>query len=100
MDVSRDVRSEPLVKAERELVVKNRLGLHARPAMQLVDMANRFRSDITLCRAESQEPPETAADAKSVMAVITLAATQGTRLRLVADGEDAEEAADEISRLF
>jgi phosphocarrier protein len=88
-----------LPKVEREIVVSNEHGLHARPAMQLVDLANRFQSDIRLQRSlEDTEP--TIADAKSVMAVITLAATKGTVLGLTADGPDAEQAADEIARLF
>lgn len=88
-------------RAERDIVVANKHGLHARPAMQLVDLANRFQSEITLTRAcaDCQSPP-VVADAKSVMAVITLAATPGTRLHLAADGPDAEEAAAEIGRLF
>lgn len=90
-----------MAKAEREIVVSNKHGLHARPAMQLVDLANRFQSDITLTkRADKCEEPPIVADAKSVMAVITLAATPGTRLNLAADGPDAEQAVAQIGRLF
>lgn len=90
-----------MARAQREIVVANEHGLHARPAMQLVDLANRFQSRITLTRpAGDNEKAPTVADAKSVMAVITLAATPGTRLCLEADGPDAQEAVMEISRLF
>ena len=90
-----------MTKVAREIVVTNKQGLHARPAMQLVDLANRFESDITFERPGAPgEAPETVADAKSVMAVITLAATQGTRLLLKTEGPDAEEAAEAMQRLF
>jgi phosphotransferase system HPr (HPr) family protein len=92
-------QEQRLAKVEREIVVSNEHGLHARPAMQLVDLANRFQSDISIQRTTDCAEP-TIADAKSVMAVITLAATKGTLLLLTADGQDAEQAADEISRLF
>lgn len=92
------------MKVERDIEVCNGQGLHARPAMQLVELANRFSSTITLQRdGEDGAAPTTApaaVDAKSVMAVITLAATRGTRLHLTADGPDAEQAAEEIAKLF
>ena len=90
-----------LAKVQRQIVVSNEHGLHARPAIQLVDLANRFQSDINIEKpAPDGHTVEVLADAKSVMAVITLAATKGTRLHLTADGPDAQEAADEIARLF
>jgi phosphocarrier protein len=92
--------AEAAVKVERDIEVCNLQGLHARPAMQLVDLANGFASTITLRRDGVDGTDPTVADAKSVMAVITLAATRGTRLHLVADGLDAEHAADEIAKLF
>ncbi len=83
----------------RDIIVSNKLGLHARPAMQLVDLANRFKSRVTLlARPEDSEP--VTADGKSVMQVITLAATEGTQVTIEADGEDAQAAADELARLF
>ena len=88
------------MKVERDIEVCNSQGLHARPAMQLVDLANGFSSSITLRREGQNGAPPVVADAKSVMAVITLAATQGTRLHLEAQGPDAERAADEIAKLF
>lgn len=84
-------------KVVREIVVSNSLGLHARPAMALVDMANQFASDIKLHKAG--EPP-VEADGKSVMQVITLEATAGTALTVEAEGDDAEEAVIKIAELF
>jgi phosphocarrier protein HPr len=81
----------------RDIVVLNSLGLHARPAMEFVDNANQFKSTITVIK-EGDEPYE--ADGKSVMQMIILAATQGTPLRIKADGEDAQKAVDVLAKLF
>ena len=82
---------------EREVIVSNKLGLHARPAMQFVDLANQFNSKISVHRAE---PEKIDADGKSVMEMIILAATKGTTLKIVADGDDAEKAVNELIALF
>ena len=89
-----------MARAQRQIVVGNRHGLHARPAMQLVELANRFQSAISLTKSAADGQPAVVADAKSVMAVITLAATPGTHLHLEADGPDAEQAVEEVGRLF
>jgi len=83
--------------ASRDIVVSNKLGLHARPAMQFVDLANQFKSDI-LVRKGGEEPAE--ADGKSVMQMIILAATEGTPLTIQATGEDADEAVAKLVDLF
>lgn len=92
--------AEAAVKVERDIEVCNRQGLHARPAMQLVDLANSFTAIITLRRDGVNGAAPTVADAKSVLAVITLAATPGTRLHLTAQGPDAAQAVEEIAKLF
>lgn len=84
-------------RASRETRIYNTLGLHARPAMQFVDLANRFSSQITVYKG-GDEPAE--ADGKSVMQMIILAATQGTPLRIVADGEDADLALAKLVELL
>ena len=83
--------------ASREIIVQNTLGLHARPAMQFVDLANQFKSDIKVSKG-GPEPAE--ADGKSVMQMIILAATQGTPLKIDATGEDAEDAVAKLAQLF
>jgi phosphocarrier protein len=83
--------------ASRDIVVSNKLGLHARPAMQFVDLANQFKSDIRVHKF-GDEPAE--ADGKSVMQMIILAATEGTKMRIDADGEDAGEAVVKLAELF
>jgi len=77
--------------------IANRLGLHARPAMELVDAAARFKSTISICRTDR---PDEEVDGKSIMQVMMLAATKGTELNISADGEDAQSACDELKRLI
>ena len=81
----------------RDVVVSNRLGLHARPAMQFVDLANQFQSNVKVVKG-GEEPGE--ADGKSVMEMIILAAVEGTPLRIETDGEDAAAALDGLAGLF
>ena len=83
--------------ASRQVIVSNERGLHARPAMQFVDVANGFSSDIKVTKF-GEEPGE--ADGKSVMQMIILAATEGTRMRIDADGDDAETAVNSLAQLF
>ena len=83
--------------AARDIFVSNKLGLHARPAMQFVDVANQFKSDVKVYSFD-EEPGE--ADGKSVMQMIILAATEGTRMRIDAEGEDAQQAVDKLVELF
>ena len=86
-----------MAKASREIFVSNKLGLHARPAMQFVDLANGFSAEITVFKG-GEDPGE--ADGKSVMQMIILAAVEGTPLRIDADGEDAQQAVDALADLF
>src|SRR5437773_6272813 len=78
-----------MATASKDIIVSNKLGLHARPAMQFVDLANQFVSNVKVVKG-GEEPGE--ADGKSVMQMIILAATQGTPLRIEADGADAQAA--------
>ena len=75
-----------MAHVKREVVIRNKLGLHARPAMAFVDLANKFACDIQVRKAAET------VDGKSVMQMMLLAATQGTRLTVEADGLDAVEA--------
>jgi phosphocarrier protein HPr len=86
-----------MAKVQRNIIVQNSLGLHARPAMQFVDAANQFASTITVIKGGT-EPGE--ADGKSVMQMIILAAEQGTLLSITAEGEDAEAAVAALAKLF
>ncbi len=83
--------------ASKDIIVSNKLGLHARPAMQFVDLANQFKSAVKVEKF-GDDPMEV--DGKSVMQMITLAATEGTSMRIVAAGEDAEQAVAKLVELF
>ena len=77
----------------KTLMVVNKLGLHARAAAKLVELASRFGARISIRREERE------ADAKSIMRVMMLAASKGTNIEIVARGDDAAEAVDAIERL-
>ncbi len=77
----------------REIVIRNRLGLHARAAAQFVKTAGRFRAEITV------EAGRQKVNAKSIMGLLMLAAAQGTILRLRAAGEDGPAALQALANL-
>ena len=79
---------------ERELLIANRLGLHARATAKLVQTVAPFRSSITVA-AKGRE-----VNAKSIMGVMLLAAGQGTTVTVRADGEDEAAAVDAVAALF
>lgn len=79
--------------ATANVIIQNRLGLHARPAMSFVDTANSFASDIRIHKGDQ------AVDGKSIMQLMMLAATQGTELVITADGPDADVAIDALRNL-
>ncbi|MGC2238132.1 MAG: HPr family phosphocarrier protein [Pyrinomonadaceae bacterium] len=81
---------------EGKVKIINPLGLHARAAAQLVRLAGGFQSSIKLFRTDNQ----VMADAKSILSVLTLAASKGTELKLNVDGEDEEKAFQSISEIF
>jgi phosphocarrier protein len=78
----------------REVKVMNELGLHLRPAGMLVNVANRYKSEITL------EKDSEKVNAKSIMGVMMLGAEPNSILVITADGEDAAEAVAAIEQLF
>lgn len=86
-----------MATACKEILVMNKLGLHARPAMQFVDVANQFSSSVTVHKG-GDEPCD--ADGKSVMQMIILAAVEGTPLRITAQGDDADQAVQKLAELF
>ncbi len=82
------------VSVEREITIPNKEGLHFRPIMQLVDLAQRFTARVTIhCEDRS-------ADGRSPMEMLMLVATHGSKVRLVADGDDAEMLISELARLI
>lgn len=81
---------------ERTLRVTGRLGLHARAAANFVRVASQFQSTLTIHRLEDNLE----ADAKSILSILTLAASRGTELRISADGVDEQQALDAVVDLF
>lgn len=79
---------------EKILTVKNRAGIHARPASLIAQLANKFQSEITL------EKDSIAVNAKSIMGVITMAAGYNTTINLKVEGSDEQDAANAIEKLF
>jgi phosphocarrier protein HPr len=71
---------------ETAIVIKNKLGLHARAAVKFVNTANRFSADVKIEKDGSE------IDGKSILGILTLAATQGSEIVLRVDGEDEESA--------
>ncbi len=78
----------------RPITIINKLGLHARATNKLVTTASRFDSKITL-RAKGRE-----VDARNIMQVMMLAASQGTEVELAADGPDEQEAIEALVSLI
>ena len=77
----------------RIVVIRNRYGLHARPAAEFVKLAAKFRADIYAARDDVE------VNGKSIMGVMMLAAECGSELRIRAEGEDAQQAVDELAAL-
>lgn len=79
---------------ERELIVRNRAGIHARPAAKIVKLASSFSCDLIFDVMENK------VNAKSIMGILTLGATYKTTVLVSADGPDEKEAVDAIESLF
>lgn len=75
----------------KELIIKNRLGLHARPAALLVQVTNNFESNIVF------EANGDKTNAKSIMGILQLSLGHGGRIKIYAEGKDAEQAVEAIS---
>lgn len=74
--------------------IKNKLGLHARAAALLVKTANRFVSEVSI------EKDGLVVNGKSIMGILMLAASKGTRITLKVEGKDALQAIETLGRLF
>lgn len=77
-----------------DIVISNKLGLHARAASKLTQLASQFNSDIFISRAEQR------VNAKSIMGVMMLAAGKDITVTIDAEGDDSTTALEEIKRLF
>jgi phosphocarrier protein len=79
---------------ERSITIKNKLGLHARAAVKFVNTANRFVADVRVVKDGSE------IDGKSILGILTLAATQGSDIRLKVDGLDETAAWEALADLI
>ncbi|OIO36039.1 MAG: hypothetical protein AUJ74_04260 [Candidatus Omnitrophica bacterium CG1_02_44_16] len=83
-----------LKRIEKKVIVKNKQGLHARPAALFVQIANRFDSVIKVLKDDQ------VVNGKSIMGILMLAAERDSEVILVAEGTDSEEAIVELERLL
>jgi phosphocarrier protein HPr len=79
---------------EREIEIKNKLGLHARAAAKLVHTSARFKSEIKIRKGDEE------VDGKSILGILLLAAGRGTTIFVTADGPDERDALDAIEALI
>jgi len=79
---------------KKELIVKNKQGLHARPAAVFVQVANRFDSRITVRRDDEE------VNGKSIMGILMLGAENGSLIIIEADGSDAQKALEELEKII
>ncbi len=82
---------QPLTK---ELVVQNKMGIHARPAAMIVRITNKYRSEVFVEKDEEQ------VNGKSIMGLMMLAAGKGSKVKFIVTGEDAPAMVSELEALF
>jgi phosphocarrier protein NPr len=82
------------MKLEKELLIVNKLGLHARAATQLAKLANQFDAQVTLVQGDKS------ASASSVLGLMMLESGQGKAVKVVSEGEDAQAALDAVEKLI
>ncbi|MDE9550108.1 PTS phosphocarrier protein NPr [Xenorhabdus bovienii] len=80
---------------KKRLEIKNRLGMHARPAMKLHDLVQQFQSQVILCNSSNIQ-----AEAHSVIAMLMLDSEQGSYIEVEATGSDEQQALAAIIELF
>ena len=84
---------EAIHRCEDEVVIDNRNGLHARPAAMFVKISSRYRAEVWV------EKDGKRVNGKSIMGLMMLAAGKGSRLQIIAEGQDADKAVAEIKNL-
>ncbi len=88
------ISTSKMGKVVKKIEIKNKLGLHARAAALLVQTVNRFSSQVSIAK-DGQT-----ADGRSIMGVLTLAATQGSKIQVEAVGDDAEQTVKALEKLI
>ena len=79
---------------KRKIKIKNKQGLHARPAAIFVQIANKFESDVVISKANQK------VNGKSIMGIMMLAAEQGSVIYITASGDDAYDVVEELEKLL
>ena len=79
---------------EKKITIKNKLGLHARAAVKFVNLANRFSSAVRIVKDGNE------IDGKSILGILTLAATQGSQIALAVSGKDEAAALEALTELI
>ncbi|MGD1009991.1 MAG: HPr family phosphocarrier protein [Candidatus Aminicenantales bacterium] len=79
---------------EKKITIKNKLGLHARAAVKFVNLANRFSSAVKIIKDGNE------IDGKSILGILTLAATQGSQITLAVSGKDETAALAALAELI
>jgi phosphocarrier protein HPr len=82
-----------MAHAERQVQIRNRLGMHARAAVKFVQTANTFKSEVKVVKDDQE------ANGKSIMGLLTLVAAHGVTLNVVCDGDDAAAAVAALAEL-
>lgn len=82
------------MKLEKQVLIVNKLGLHARPATQLATLANQFNAEVSIRQGEK------VTSANSVLGLMLLESQQGKEVTIIAEGEQAQQALDAISDLI
>jgi phosphocarrier protein HPr len=80
---------------QKEIVINNHTGLHARPASELVELCSKFESDITLVKDDEEE-----INAKSIISILSAGIYQGTRISLQIEGPDEDTASTQVVKFL
>ena len=91
MDKTESTAAPQLTK---ELLVQNKMGIHARPAAMIVRITNKFKADVFVEKDDEQ------VNGKSIMGLMMLAAGKGSKVKFLATGEDATQLLAELEALF
>jgi phosphocarrier protein len=91
--LSRKKPGDDLLKCEKEIVIQNRNGLHARPAAMFVKISSRYRAEVWV------EKDGERVNGKSIMGLMMLAAGKGSKLQVLAEGVDADKVVAELANL-
>jgi phosphocarrier protein len=78
----------------RELLVQNKMGIHARPAAMIVRVTNKYKSEVFVEKDDEQ------VNGKSIMGLMMLAAAKGSKIKFIATGDDAPQMLTELEQLF